>query len=66
VLSANSLTKAGYIHKEIQFALQEADKKPEARIYLIPARLEECDVLDALKKWQWVDLFEEGGYTKLL
>jgi hypothetical protein len=33
-------------------------EKPEGEIFIIPARLEECDNLESLGKWQWVDLFE--------
>lgn len=28
-------------------------------------RLEQCDVPERLRRWQWVDLFEEHGYQRL-
>jgi hypothetical protein len=28
--------------------------------------LEECDTLESLRKWHWVDLFEEDGYVRLM
>lgn len=65
-LSNNSTTKEGYIQKEIKFALDSADEKPDGTIFLIPARLEDCTVPEKLSRWQWVDLFEEAGYKKLL
>jgi len=65
-LSHKSITKEGYIQKEIKFALDSADEKPEGTIFLIPARLEECVVPDQLGRWQWVDLFDETGYERLL
>ena len=43
-LSNKSITKEGYIQKEIKFALDSAEEKPEGTIFLIPARLEECAV----------------------
>src|SRR5574341_2652306 len=64
-LSNGSVTKAGYVQKEIRFALDVADEQPEGAIYLIPARLEDCQVPSRLDKWQWVNLFEEKGYKKL-
>jgi len=64
-LSKNS-TKSGFVHKEIGFALDEADKKPEGKRYLIPAILEPCEVPERLRKWHWVDLSTESGYNKLL
>ncbi len=65
-LSKSSINKAGYVQKEISFALDVAEEQPEGRIYLIPARLEECDVPFRLKRWQWVDLFANNGGKKLL
>jgi hypothetical protein len=40
-------------------------EKPEGEIFIIPARLEECDNLESLRKWHWVDLFEDDGYEML-
>jgi outer membrane protein assembly factor BamD (BamD/ComL family) len=65
-LSHKSITKEGYIQKEIRFALDSADEKPEGSIFLIPARLEDCEVPPRLSRWQWVDLFEEHGFARLL
>ena len=48
-LSANSVTKAGYLQKEIASALDMAAEQPEGHIFLIPVRLEECDVPERLK-----------------
>ncbi len=64
-LSNNSVTKEGYVQKEIRFALDVADEKPEGTIYLIPVRLEACAVPSRLVRWQWVDLFSTDGYRKL-
>jgi outer membrane protein assembly factor BamD (BamD/ComL family) len=65
-LSNKSITKEGYIQKEIKFALDIESEKPEGTIFLIPARLEECLVPGQLAFWQWVDLFEADGYERLL
>jgi YVTN family beta-propeller protein len=65
-LSAQSVSRDGYIHKEIKLALDVADEKPEGTVYLIPAKLEECEIPERLRRWQWVNLFEETGYEKLV
>jgi hypothetical protein len=65
-LSNNSVTKEGYIQKEISFALDKSDEKPEGVIYLIPLKLEECQVPRRLEKWQWVNYFTENGFDELL
>ena len=64
-LSNNSVTKAGYVQKEIRFALDVANEQPEESIFIIPARLEECEVPTRLSKWQWVNFFKKNGYQKL-
>jgi len=65
-LSSRAITKAGYVQKEIKYALDVADEQPEGAIFLIPLRLEECEVPESLGRWQWVDLFRETGYERLL
>jgi hypothetical protein len=63
-LSQDSVTKSGYVQKEIRFALDVA-KQPEGAVFVIPARLEECEVPERMRRWQWVDLFDDDGYGKL-
>ena len=65
-LSRASITKTGYVQKEIKVALDVADEQPEGTIFLIPLRLEECEVPQRLSRWHWVNLFEPGGYERLL
>jgi formylglycine-generating enzyme required for sulfatase activity len=65
-LSRRAVTKAGYVQKEIRYALDVADEQPEGAIFLIPLRLEECEVPQRLRRWQWVDFFQEQGYERLL
>jgi formylglycine-generating enzyme required for sulfatase activity len=64
-LSNSSTTKAGYVQKEIRFALDVAEEQPEDAIYIVPAKLENCQVPDRLTKWHWVNLFEPNGPHKL-
>jgi len=65
-LSRKSVNKEGYVQKEIKFALDIADEKPEGTIFIIPARLEDCEVPNRLSMYQWVDLFSKDGYERLL
>lgn len=65
-LSRNSVSKEGYIQKEIKLALDIANEKPEGTIFIIPLRLEECVVPERLKIYQWVDLFNHNAYEKLI
>jgi hypothetical protein len=65
-LSANSVDKRGWIQKEIKQALDIWQEKLEDDIYLIPVRLEDCDAPESLSGFQWVNLFEEDGWTRLV
>jgi len=58
--------QAGYRQKEVRIALNEAEMQPEGTIFIIPVRLEECEILESIKRWAWVDLFEVDAYEKLI
>jgi hypothetical protein len=65
-LSKQSVDKEGYVQKEIRLALDRALEMPEGRIFLIPTRLEECELPYKIKNYQWVDLFTADGIEKLM
>jgi formylglycine-generating enzyme required for sulfatase activity len=66
-LSRISVTKEGYVNKEIRRALDVADEKPEGAIYIIPLRLDDCDPsFERLKKLHWVDYFTPNAHGKLI
>jgi anti-anti-sigma factor len=64
-LSPTSLGKTGYLQREIKYALDAAEEQSDDSIFLIPGRLEPCDVPERLRRWQWVDLFTADGYDRL-
>ena len=64
-LSPESITKRGYVQKEIKRALDIAEEQPIGSIFLIPLRLEPCDIPEQLSTLQWVNYYEEDGYEKL-
>jgi len=66
VCLSKRFNQAGFRQKEVRLALDTAMEKPEGEIFIIPARLEECDTLESLRKWHRVDLFEEDGYEILM
>lgn len=64
-LSPKAVNKVGYVQKEIRYALDCADEQPEGAIYIVPVKLQECDVPVRLKRWQWLNLYEPGGLDRL-
>ena len=65
LLSRYSITKAGYIQKEIKIALDLADEQPEDTIFIIPIKLEECDVPARLRQFQWLEYYNPKSYELL-
>jgi len=65
-LSSKSVGKRGYVNKEIKFGLDVLEQIPERQIYLIPVRLDECNIPIRLQSRQWVNLYEPDGLNKLL
>ena len=65
-LSSASIDRSGYIQKEIRHVLDVADEQPGGVIFVIPAKIEDCQVPDRLARWQWVDMRKPGGYNRLV
>ncbi len=66
VCLSKQFSQKGYRQNEVRIALEEASLQPEGEIFIIPARLEECNYLESLKRYHGVDLFEERGYEYLM
>ena len=64
-LSQHSVSRRGFLQKEIKAALDIWQEKLEHDIYLIPVRLDDCETPDTLSGFQWVNLFEECGFERL-
>jgi hypothetical protein len=65
LLSHNSVTKRGYVQKELREALELLDQLPPDAVFLIPVRLDNAEPLHGrLRSLHWVDLFP--GYDAAL
>lgn len=65
-LSKTSVTKEGFLQNEIKFALDISMELPEGDIFIIPVKLEECEVPRRLSDYHWVNLFEDDGFERLM
>ena len=65
-LSTNSVGQRGGIQREMKRALDIWQEKLDHDIYLIPVRFEICETPDNLRDFQWVNLFEEDGWLRLV
>ena len=54
----------GFRHEELKIALEKA-KVLDGQVFIIPVRLEECEMPECLSHLHRVDLFEASGYRTL-
>jgi len=69
LLSSSSITKNGFVQKELKIALDYLEEYSQNEIFIIPVRLDECDPTDErIKNIHWVDLFQsyQDGLNKIL
>ena len=70
-LSSFAVRTEGFFHVELKHALDAAAEKPDGTIFIIPIRLDACDVPDRLQPYQYVDYFGDAEhkdyvYTSLI
>lgn len=64
--SKYSVSKRGYVQREFKLALKTLKEIPEDQIFIIPIRLDDCEIPDKFTQLQYCDLFKKGGYEKIL
>jgi hypothetical protein len=65
-LSKNSVKRKRFQHWEIKKAASEALKMPSDSIYVIPVRLDECDIPHEFRDIHYFDLFLENNIDKVI
>ncbi len=73
-LSSRSLSKRGYVQNELRTALDAFGERPPGTIYLIPVRLDDCQIPDlqipdrglSLRDIHWLDLDRDDGFDRLI
>jgi hypothetical protein len=65
-LSRGFNEQQGYRHEELKLALEKAKLIVDDEVFIIPVRLEKCDMPESLRHLHRVDLFRAGGYKKLV
>ncbi len=65
LISSSSVTKRGFVQKEVRQGLDVLSETSPGSVFVIPIRLEEIEPQhDSLNRLQWVDLF--AGYDEAL
>jgi hypothetical protein len=66
LLSDVSVSKRGYIQKEFKQALKYCEEKLVDDIYLIPLKINSCDVPNELTKFQWIEFEAKDAFKSIL
>jgi len=57
LLSSHSVTKRGYVQKELKEALEVFDEFPSSEVFIIPVRLDDCEISeDSIRELHIADL----------
>ena len=62
----NKISNFSYINKEINIALDRQKYCGQAQRFIIPVKIEECELLERLKFLHTVDISEGKDYSKLI
>lgn len=65
-LSRQSVSKTGYFQRELRYALEQRDLRPEGVRYIIPVLIDDCDPPHSLGDIHWLRSGETDWYQKLL
>jgi len=65
-LSDVSNIKTGYFHREVKISLKVSDNHPSQDVFLIPVKLNQCDVPFSLWNFQYIELYTPDGFEKLI
>ena len=65
-LSPRSVAKHAYVREEIHDVLEAARQRPAGALFVIPVRLEPCELPEALVRYPSTDYYTEDGHQQLL
>jgi hypothetical protein len=63
-LSQKSVQKEGYVQREYRRAMAYQEEKPEGTVFVIPVRLDNCEMPFFIRQLQWIDFPQ--GYDRLV
>jgi hypothetical protein len=65
-LSTRSVKKIGYVQREFKRALDRSEEMPEGFIHAIPVKLDDCTAPRQFRRKQWVKLYEDGTFDRIV
>ena len=67
LLSKHSVTKIGYVQKEVRQILERSEYFPDSKIFIIPIRLDNTEIPYEMREIQYLDIYNDfqNGLQKL-
>jgi hypothetical protein len=65
-MSAASVSKTGYFQRELKYALEQRQMRPDGTRYIIPVVIGDCDPPASVRDIQWLRTETRGWYQQLL
>ncbi len=65
LLSKKSVNKRGYVQREFKKALYYCEEKLESDIFIIPIKIDDCEVPMNLNKFQWVE-YDNNAFDQIV
>ena len=65
LFSKASVEKRGFVQKEWNLALKYCEEKLDSDIFIIPCRIDDCEIPEKFCKYQWVDLRDPDAFKKI-
>jgi hypothetical protein len=59
-LSGKSVHKEGFVQRELRYILDIALEKPEGTIFIIPLKLDDCEIPRRVRSIHWMNYFPKG------
>lgn len=65
VISEISVSKRGYVQREFKRALEYWEERPQSDIYILPVKINECEVPAPLNRFHWIEFESEDFSEKI-
>jgi hypothetical protein len=64
-LSSNWVNDRGYVQKELKMTLEVFSEMPEGKVFVIPVKLDTCELPPSLSRLHWISFSETDGFERL-
>ncbi len=63
-LSRRSVSKTGYVNRELRYALEQGERRPFGQRFIVPILLDDCVLPREFREIHSLRMWERGSYEK--